>query len=112
LSSLIRAVPQGTARISLSLLEDVTAKSRHPLEEGEPCLSNYLKRNVFAPLPDMARLRGNDTQGLSRLFAGAFLKTPFSSASMRRFSAWHGSGNTVSKKDDISIHKRNVVPQV
>jgi len=32
---------------------------------------NYLKRLIFAPLPDMARLRGNDTQDLSRLFAVA-----------------------------------------
>ena len=45
------------------LLEDVIAKSRHPLEEGGgPYLSSYLKRKDFARLPDMARLRGNDTQ--------------------------------------------------
>jgi hypothetical protein len=35
---------------------EVTAKSRHPLEEGDFCLFNYLKRMDFAPLPDMARL--------------------------------------------------------
>jgi hypothetical protein len=27
-----------------------------PLEEGDPCLFNYLKGMDFAPLPDMARL--------------------------------------------------------
>ena len=43
----------------------------HPLEEGDPCIFNYLKRMDFAPLPDMTRLRGNDTQVLSRLFAVA-----------------------------------------
>jgi hypothetical protein len=38
----------------------VTAKSRHPLEEEQLCLFNYLKRMDF-------RIRGNDTQVLSRL---------------------------------------------
>jgi hypothetical protein len=61
------ACPQG--------YQDVTAKNRHPLEEGDPCLFNHLKRMDFAPLPDMARLRGNDTQALSRLFAVQSSKT-------------------------------------
>jgi hypothetical protein len=55
--------------ILLSQIQDVTAKSRHPLEKGDPCLFNYLIRMDFAPLPDMARLRGNDNQDQSRLFA-------------------------------------------
>jgi len=37
-------------------LMDVTAKSRHPLEEGDPCLLNSMNRTDLAPLPDMARL--------------------------------------------------------
>jgi hypothetical protein len=48
-------------------LQDVTAKSRHPPEEGDPCLFNYLKRMD-------SRLRGNDIQVLSRLFAVASFK--------------------------------------
>ncbi len=42
-----------------------------PLKKGIHAFFNYLKRVDFAPLPDMARLRGNDTQVLSRLFAVA-----------------------------------------
>lgn len=41
---------------------DRTAKSRHPLEEGDPCLSNVLKALD-------SRLRGNDFSGIHRLFA-------------------------------------------
>ena len=63
----------GMAFRMLSVLKlpvgDVAAKSRHPLEEGDSCLFNALKRMEFAPLPDMARLRGNDTWTLSRLYA-------------------------------------------
>jgi len=52
-------------------LYDVTAKVAIPLKKGSHAFFNYLKRMDFAPLPDMARLRGNDTQVLSRLFAVA-----------------------------------------
>lgn len=45
-------------------MADVTAKSRHPLEEGDPAFFNYLKRMDSC-------LRGNDTQVLLRLFAVA-----------------------------------------
>jgi hypothetical protein len=45
-----------------------------PLKKGIHSFFNYLKRTDFAPLPDMARLRGNDTQVLSRLFAVASVR--------------------------------------
>ncbi|WP_143075673.1 hypothetical protein [Desulfomicrobium apsheronum] len=49
-------------------IKEVTAKSRHPLEEGDPFLFNCLKRRDF-------RLRGSDTRVLLRLFAVSSLKT-------------------------------------
>jgi hypothetical protein len=52
-------------------MKGVTAKSRHPLEEGDPCLFSYLKGLDFALLPDMARLRGNAAEVLLRLVAVA-----------------------------------------
>jgi len=48
---------------------DAAAKSRHPLEEGDPCLFGCLKRKDFTLLPDMAHLCGDYSQALSRLFA-------------------------------------------
>ena len=44
------------------LFSDVTAKSRHPREGGDPCLFNRLKRMDSC-------FRRNDTQDLSQLFA-------------------------------------------
>jgi hypothetical protein len=45
-----------------TILNDVTARIRHPLEEGDPRFFNYSKRMD-------SRLRGNDFQARSRLFA-------------------------------------------
>ena len=55
----------------------VTAKSRHPLEEGDVRLSKYQKRMDFALLSDMTRLRGNDAQVYPRLFAGTSYKSNY-----------------------------------
>jgi DNA gyrase/topoisomerase IV subunit B len=37
----------GVEEVSILIFKDVTAKSRHPLEEGDPCIFNYLKRMDF-----------------------------------------------------------------
>jgi hypothetical protein len=66
----------------------VTAKARrHPFEEGDTCLFNYPKRMDFAPLPDMARLRGNDAQVHLRLFtvASSFKRTVLGQSKMQLF---------------------------
>jgi hypothetical protein len=47
-------------------MKDGTAQGRHPLEEGDPCLFNYLKEMDFAPLPNMARLLMPDTRAGER----------------------------------------------
>jgi len=52
----------GIAEVAAFYIPDRTAKSRHPLEEGDPCLSNLLKALD-------SRLRGNDFSGIHRLFA-------------------------------------------
>jgi hypothetical protein len=44
-----------------------------------------MKRMDFALLPDMARLRGNDTQVHPRLFAGGSGKVFFENAESRAF---------------------------
>lgn len=46
-----------------------------PLKKGIHDFFKYLKRIDFALLPDMACLRGNDIQVLSRLFAVASLNS-------------------------------------
>jgi hypothetical protein len=37
---------------------NITAKSRHPLEKGDPCLFNYLKRMDFALCPTWPAFAG------------------------------------------------------
>ena len=56
-----------TEKFVMCVCYDATVQSRHPLEEGYPCLFNCLKR-MDSPWRVQARLREKDAQCLSRLF--------------------------------------------